>query len=223
VAQLVVDLLEPVEIEDDERERLVVASRACGLALQRAPEAAVVADSRQRVGLGDAHRLGLADGERPALPRHRRDHEVRDPQDRERGQQRRDRRPREPGGVIAVVGDGREESGGGDRHRRQNAPAGLERGGVQGGEKEVRRVRAVRPVGDRDEHPDDRDGEQVDGEHEPKRVATRAIHPNERQRDGEGERSEPADRDADSRLLLDESAGDAQQHRAQSVERGRRP
>ncbi len=222
VAKLVVDLLEPVEIEDDERERLAVTPGARGLALQRAPEAPVVADSRQRVGLGDAHRLGLADGESSPLPRHRRDHQVGDPHDHERGEQRRDRHSGEPGGLVAVVHEGREEGRGGERHRRQDAAAGLEGGGVQGGEEEVRRVGAVRAVRDRDEHPDDRDREQVAGEHEPQRVATRAFQPDEGQRDREGERGQPADRDAGTRVLL-ESAGDAQQRRAQSVERCRRP
>ena len=46
MADLVVDGLEPVEVEHDQREALVVPARAGGLGLERAPQHAEVAEAR---------------------------------------------------------------------------------------------------------------------------------------------------------------------------------
>ncbi len=60
VTEPVVDLLEVVEVEDDEREAAVVAARAGDLALERLFEVARVVQARPRVEVGEPPRLEVA-------------------------------------------------------------------------------------------------------------------------------------------------------------------
>ena len=57
MAVLVVDRLQVVEVEEAERDRGAVVLRRDELALQPFVEAPMVAESRQRIGEGEAHRL----------------------------------------------------------------------------------------------------------------------------------------------------------------------
>ena len=52
MADAVVDLLEVVEIEDDERQVAVVAVPACDLARERLVEVAAIVEVRERVEVG---------------------------------------------------------------------------------------------------------------------------------------------------------------------------
>src|SRR5262249_13572704 len=62
VADLVVDVLEVVQVEDDERELSVVAVRASDLACKRLVEEAAVVEPGQRVEVGELPRLAKATG-----------------------------------------------------------------------------------------------------------------------------------------------------------------
>ncbi len=62
VADLVVDRLEVVEVEDDERELPLVAVGSHHLAAQRLLEVALVEEARERIRLGELARLAVAAG-----------------------------------------------------------------------------------------------------------------------------------------------------------------
>ena len=111
VTEAVVDLLEVVDVDEAERDRVAALLGVEQLALQPLVEMAVVAEPRQRVGQGEAHRAERAEGR--ALVQG----------DREQRSDERDRERRGP--HPEHVEDQRRGAHQRERHHRQ-ADAGLD-------------------------------------------------------------------------------------------------